>query len=199
MRRLLLTTILLAGLAEFGYGAWIPAKAWLSQVLLQRAWEKSLLTQESQKPWPWFDTDPVFKLVHTVSGEQHIVLRGDNGQALAFGPGHLPGSARPGETGNIIISAHRDTHFSFLENIRENDSLELQTLTGKSYRYRVSAIQIANARHERIQVNTPDERMTLVTCYPFDAIDTGSPLRFVVTAIRELGTPQGEHIRPVVI
>ena len=46
------------GLALCVQGLWIPAKAALAQVLLERAFERSVATGRPVKPWPWADTWP---------------------------------------------------------------------------------------------------------------------------------------------
>ena len=66
-----------------------------------------------------------------------VLLAGVSGRSLAFGPGHLTGSARPGEPGNCVISAHRDTQFAFLRQLEVGDVLDLETPDGSRHRYRV--------------------------------------------------------------
>jgi sortase A len=97
VKKWLLAAVVILGLAEFGYGAWIPAKAWFSQVLLERAWQASIDTRQLQKPWPWADTFPLFKLQHRASDSSMLVLQGDSGESLAFGPGHMSISTSPGK------------------------------------------------------------------------------------------------------
>ena len=179
-----LIVILLLGLAEFGRGAWIPAKAWLSQILLQQAWSETLTTQTPRKPWPWADTWPLFQLKHAQTGTSLIVMASDSGQSLAFGPGHMQNSQQPGAVGNVVISGHRDTHFRFLEAIKRGDIIELTSSSAKPYRYRVFSTQVVDSEKRRIRLDTRDERLTLVTCYPFDALVAGGPLRYIVSASR---------------
>ena len=57
---------------------------------------------------------PVARLVIPRLGLDEIVLEGVDGNSLNAGPGHLTGSAFPGERGNSVISAHRDRHFARL-------------------------------------------------------------------------------------
>jgi len=185
MRKLILFSILFLGLAEFGYGAWIPAKAWLSQVLLAHAWEQSLENGQPHKPWPWADTWPVMKLAHSQSDTQLLVLHGDSGQAMAFGPGLTNASIMPGKPGNTIISAHRDTHFSFLETVKLGETLSIENHAGIKHQYSITALQIADSRASQIQINTDDDRLTLVTCYPFNQLTPGGDLRYVVTAQKQ--------------
>ena len=80
----------LIGIILFGDGAYIHAKAWLAQVLLERAFDRSVATGEVVRPWSWADTWPVARIEVRRIGASAIVLEGTSGQALAFGPGHLP-------------------------------------------------------------------------------------------------------------
>src|SRR5206468_7299266 len=57
---------------------------------------------------------PVARLVIPRLGIDDIVLEGVDDDVLNAGPGHLTGSAFPGERGNAVISAHRDRHFARL-------------------------------------------------------------------------------------
>ena len=184
MKHGLLIGILFLGLAEFGYGFWIPAKAWLSQYLLQHAWEQGYGQRQQVKPWPWADTWPVFKLTHVASQKSALVLHGDSGQALAFGPGLDAQSHSPGVAGNTIISAHRDTHFSFLSAVKIGQKLVLEDTLGNDYDYKVVALDIVDSRSALLLLNTQEDLLTLVTCYPFNQITAGGPMRYLVTAER---------------
>ena len=111
------------------------------------------------------------------------VLAGSNGRTIAFGPGHVFGTAEPGMSGNSVIGAHRDTHFAFLQWLEPGDELEVQTPTGFVQVYEVSAREVVDKDDTEVLASYPGEtRLTLVTCYPFDAISAGGPLRYVVTA-----------------
>ena len=111
--QLLVSSLLCLGFWQFGQGAYIPAKAWVAQELMQRAWAKSSDGAERPPPWPWADTWPVARLLAKGGDIELIVLSGGTGRTLAFGPGHLDISALPGQIGNSIIAGHRDTHFQF--------------------------------------------------------------------------------------
>src|SRR6478672_11707 len=56
-----------------------------------------------------------------------IVAEGVDQRTLRRAAGHIPGTAQPGEGGNVAISAHRDTFFRPLRKIRENDVVTLTT------------------------------------------------------------------------
>ena len=115
-------------------------------------------------------------------GVSVVVIEGEDSRTLRRAAGHIPGTGRPGQLGNIGISAHRDTFFRPLRNIRRDDVITLTTLSGE-FRYRVLSTKIV--RPDDIAVLRPDEAeiLTLVTCYPFYFIGS-APSRFIVRAER---------------
>jgi sortase A len=161
---------------------WIPFKAQLAQLLLGRAWAEVVGGKEDAKPWPWADTRPIARLRVPRLGVDEYVLAGASGRTLAFGPGHVDGTAAPGASGNSVLSGHRDTHFSFLERLRPGDELELTPADGHPRYFRVVAHRVVDRTDTSVLADTGVNTLTLVTCYPFDAIAPGGPLRFVVQA-----------------
>ncbi|HEX8751164.1 MAG TPA: sortase, partial [Nitrospira sp.] len=122
--------LLAVGLWQIGEGSWIYAKARFAQVLLQRAWSRTLAGEHNVKPWPWSDTWPVGRLRVPSQGIDLIVLNGAYGRTLAFGPGYAESSAFPGSPGTTILTGHRDTHFEFLKRLKPNDEMVLDTADG---------------------------------------------------------------------
>lgn len=116
------------------------------------------------------------------------VVEGDGAKELRRGPGHLSGTAMPGDLGNCVIAGHRDTHFRILKDIRRGDEIVLQTQNGQ-YTYRVRATQIVSPRDTRSLRPTNDAELHLVTCYPFYYLGS-APKRFIVDATLE-GSPSG--------
>ena len=180
--KLLVACLLCLGFWQLGQGAYIPAKAWLAQELMQRAWLRASVDDDRQVPWPWADTWPVARL-SAKSGEiDLIVLSGGSGRTLAFGPGHLSASSLPGETGNSVIAGHRDTHFSFLRDIEIGESIMIERINGRRHLYKVIGIDVVDSRRGSLLLDTDAAILSLVTCYPFESEDVGGPMRFVVTA-----------------
>lgn len=167
-------------------GGWIHAKAALAQVLLERAWRETLAGETDVRPWQWADTWPVARLEIPRLGASMIVLAGASGRTLAFGPGHSHGTPLPGERGTSIVSGHRDTHFAVLQELRQGDEIAIERTDGRIIHYEVEQIQLADTRTMRIGIVADDNALVLVTCWPFDAVVPGGPLRYVVTA-RRLG------------
>ncbi len=172
----------LCACVPLGHAGYMSAKAELAQILLQRAWQHRLETGVATKPWPWADMSPVARLKVARLGIDEIVLSGDSGRTLAFGPGWAQSSVMPGTSGLSVISAHRDTHFSFLRDVRVGDTIEIDSATG-SQRMRIASMRIADSSRERIDSAADGDGLLLVTCYPFDALNAGGPLRLVVTAV----------------
>ncbi len=178
----LLIVLPLCGMWQIGSASYIHAKAILAQVLLETAWDKTVHGQQEVKPWPWADTWPISRLDVPGLGVDRIVLAGASGSSLAFGPGHLFGSSLPGQKGNTVIAGHRDTHFRFLKDIQRGEIIRLQSLTGETIKYEVSETIIVDEKQAEYLANTSENTLTLITCYPFDAIRPGGPLRYLVIA-----------------
>jgi sortase A len=170
------------GLEELGQGAWIHLKARLAQHLLQRAWARTARGETRTRPWPWADTWPVARLRVPAHDVDLIVLSGVSGRTLAFGPGHAPGSAAPGAPGTAIVTGHRDTHFRFLEHMKPGDELLVELPGGRPRRLRIEEVSVVDARTAVIRSEDRAAGLILMTCYPFDAVVPGGPLRYVVTA-----------------
>jgi len=162
-------------------GFYIKAKACVAQLLLEKAWQKTIRDKTPVKPWPWADTWPVARLQWPEQGIDLVVLEGVFGSALAFGPGHMEGSAMPGVSGNSIICGHRDTVFSFLENVRFGERFFVQTSDGRKMPFVVSDIAIEDQNNIRLQLEADEPRLTLLTCYPFDGLVPGE-LRYLIFA-----------------
>ncbi len=178
---------LLAALMTFGgicltWGYWIPLKAMVAQTLLERAWSMSLKKETVVKPWPWADSWPVGRLRQERLGIDLIILEGASGEPLAFGPGRLEASDQLGGELHAVLAGHRDTSFSFLEDLRVGDTLQLESHLGQAV-YRITTTQVILAE----QLYLDRERhhaLSLVTCYPFNAILPRTAKRYLVTAKR---------------
>lgn len=171
-----------AGAAWLGEGLWIYAKAELAQVLIANAWERELAGEPAPKPWPWADTFPIARLEAPAQGVSLYVLAGSSGRTLAFGPGHQDGTPAPGERGNSVIGGHRDTHLAFLRNVKRGDRLRIERPNGSHVDYRVTELDVLDRRETWVMRSDGRTRLTLVTCWPFDALRAGGPQRYVVIA-----------------
>ncbi|HEY0649387.1 class GN sortase [Phenylobacterium sp.] len=169
------------GLALCAQGLWIPAKAALAQVLLERAFERSLATGRPVKPWPWADTWPVARITFPRLDRSVIVLDGASGQALAFGPGHVAGTPKAGDRGTAVYAAHRDTHFALLGQVKAGDVIEVERIDGREVQFRVAGAQVVRWDASGVDPHRPGRALALATCWPLDA-KTHGPLRYLVWA-----------------
>ena len=179
--RVLAVLIAAAALINLGSGGYILAKAQVAQWLLASAWDRTLAGETQVRPWPWADTWPVARLDLGPKGGRVLVLAGASGRTLAFGPGHLGSTPLPGAGGNSAIAGHRDTHFAALADLAPGDRLWVE-IPGRTLGYRVTETRVVDQAEVGVLADRGHEGLTLITCYPFDALIPGGPLRFVVFA-----------------
>ena len=177
--RFLAGAVAMTGAVFLASGLWIPAKAALAQWLLQRAWSASRADNAPVKAWPWADAAPVARL--HLNGEAMVVLSGGSGEALAFAPTLVPGSAPPGAPGLGILAGHRDTHFALLARLPPGSRIELEDLSGRRTAYRVKNAHVLAISRLSVPADSR-RRLALVTCWPFNAIDPSGSERFVLFA-----------------
>lgn len=124
---------------------------------------------------------PVARLLIPRLRMDEIVLEGVDDNSLNAGPGHLPGSAYPGERGNAVISAHRDRHFARLGEVQLGDTLVTES-GARTDRWIVTSKRVIAADAPAL-FRTPDATLTLTTCWPIRYLGT-APERLLVTAKR---------------
>lgn len=181
---------------QLATAGWIQGKAIVAQQLLNSSWNRTLIKPGkvdsknknshgqkaiTHKPWPWADTWPVAKLIVPQQNIEQIVIAGDSGSSLAFGPGYSLASTEPNKTGTTVISAHRDTHFRFLKELKINEMIYLQTVD-KTIPYQVYDMRVVDSKIFKLESIKDRQTLVLVTCYPFDAITNGGSLRYLVYA-----------------
>jgi len=189
MRRFILPLALaLVGLTLVANGTIIHVKAWLAQVLLERAFATTIASGKPTRPWSWADTWPVARIEVKRIHASAIALAGVSGQALAFGPGHVTQSVEPGMRGIAVYSGHRDTHFRFLRHVAIGDDIDVTRSDGRRFRFRADSSAVVRFDHSTIAPVSRNRELVLSTCWPFDALTSG-PERYILhaTLIAELG------------
>ena len=155
------------------------------QRLIERAWERERHATDAaprSRPWPWADTWPVARLEVPALGVDRLVLAGAHGSSLPFGPGHVDGSALPGDPGSVIIAGHQDTHFQFLRKIEPGVIVRLTSMWGREFEFEVIGGEIVDARLHGISPLVSGSELVLVTCQPTDGMPFRGPYRLIVTA-----------------
>jgi sortase A len=109
------------------------------------------------------------------------VVMGDGWDQLKKGVGQHVGTADPGKTGNIVLSAHNDVFgeiFRDLDKIKNGDQIIMFT-NARQYIYTVTGTQIVEPTQTDVMADTTQASVTLISCYPY-MVDKQ---RIVVTAV----------------
>jgi sortase A len=153
---------------------------------LESRWAQSRAAKEfQQSKTPAVPRRPqlgetVAKLSIPRLGAEIFVVEGTDDKDLRMGPGHMPGTAMPGQKGNCVIAGHRDTHFRILRKIRHGDEIALETKAGR-FVYTVDGTQIVKPTNVSSLQPTEAGVLHLITCYPFYYVGN-APKRFIVHA-----------------
>ena len=110
------------------------------------------------------------------------VLEGTDDFSLNRGVGHIDGTPRPGEPGNVGIAGHRDGFFRGLKDVVAGDEIEVVTPKATET-YRIDKITIVAPEEVSVLDATASPHVTLVTCYPFYFVGD-APQRYIVRAAR---------------
>jgi sortase A len=199
-------TLALGGAAVLlGREAAVAVKGRVAVVLIESAWRARLRDNSPHRPWPWADFTPAGRLVVPRLGIDRPVLSDATGRTLAFGLGHLPGTAWPGDPGLAAIAGHRNSWAEFLRDLRDGDEIVLTGPRG-TRRYTVVARKVVARPASGVWGRDDDggsggiegsgeidgsggidgsaeggggDAIVLITCWPFDGLRQG-PLRYLV-------------------
>ncbi len=182
--------LVVAGAVTLGLSLQMPAKAALGSWLLDRAWSETVAAgpeAEAVKPWPGADIAPVGRIRFPSLDAERVILNDASGEAMAWGAGHVRGTAELGAPGVSGIAAHRDSHFALLAKLGPGDEVVLQTRAGADQRYVVEGARVVDAKSWRFPaVFEGPEVLALLTCWPVEALTPGDE-RLVVYARRIAG------------
>jgi LPXTG-site transpeptidase (sortase) family protein len=154
--------------------------AWSGQRERQMQWEadEELVVVRAARE---ADSAPrPFRISFPRLGIARFVMKGESKELLKKGPVWLPSTAAPGEPGNSVIAAHRDTHFRFLKRVKSGDLIRILR-SGKTYEYRVTSISVVDKTNTALLAPTESPALTLVTCFPFRYVGP-APRRYIVRA-----------------
>lgn len=170
--------VMVTGVALLGY---VGSEYWAmhrEQQALHLRWEQQ---QGSPRAWNATEKDDGLTRVSIPKiNLDLIVVEGANYRALRFGPGHLRNTPSPGELGNSVISAHRDTFFRHIYELTPGDEIQVRR-QGHTFTFQVTEKKIVTPNDLSVLKNTPDARLTLITCYPIYYVGP-APKRLVVFA-----------------
>jgi len=181
-KRALPMIMILVGAILLVYTGSQYATMWLRQRQLERRWEAQQHSSAKNVQNAELTRITIPKLSLSA-----VVVEGTNRRALLLGPGHLKQTAAPGAPGNSVITAHRDTFFRHIGDLKAGDSIVVER-NGRAYEYRVVVRRVVQPTEISVVQPTDDNRLTLITCYPTYYIGP-APERLVIVA-RLVGEPE---------
>ncbi|MGH9347584.1 MAG: class D sortase [Vicinamibacterales bacterium] len=190
LRRWLERVLLVLGIVCLGYYAYVSAETVLYQTYENRELDAILASRVTTHAPP---AAGAARPRATASGAtvgrieiprlrvSAIIKAGTDARTLQLAVGHIPGTAFPGEGGNVGLAGHRDTFFRRLRDIRPDDEIRV-AMPDRTFRYRVERTNVVEPRDVWVLDPTAYPALTLVTCYPFTYVGS-APQRFIVRAL----------------
>ncbi len=174
--------LLACAVLALGYCAFAMTDAWLFQKRESRELERVLRDRHAaSRVAPVVEAGSLIgrmeipRLLLSV-----VVVEGVDETTLRRAAGHIPGTALPGETGNVGVAGHRDTFFRSLKDLRIKDEVQLSTPKG-IFQYEVVSLRIVKPDNVEVLAPSSENGLTLVTCYPFYFVGP-APKRWIVKA-----------------
>ncbi len=179
-RKVLSLTLTIVGIGLLGY---VGAEYWgmyRAQSSLEAQWERQ--SADSGQPssgQPVLSSEYMLTKVSIPKiNLDAIVVEGASRKQLAIGPGHITTTALPGQSGNAVITGHRDTFFRHIFELDKGDEI-LVRRNGQTFHYEVTGKKIVHPEDVSVLDPTPDAQLTLITCYPIYYIGP-APKRLVI-------------------
>lgn len=186
LRRHLGLVLTIIGVFTLGFVGSEYYGMWSEQKRLTEEWE------QQQKPSPHAGLKPIGDGLTRVAIPKieldAIVLEGAGRKQLKLGPGRIKTSALPGEVGNSVITAHRDTFFRNIYQLTKGDDIVIRR-NGEVFTYKVTGKKIVKPTDVSVLKATQDAQLTLITCYPTYFIGP-APERLVIFSKLEERKPE---------
>jgi sortase A len=188
IHRYLAPLLLFSGIAVLGYAGFQYGAMFFEQRHLQALWRE----QQEMRPAGIHHAPVALRqsgLTRISIPSIHfsaVIVEGTDVFSMLIGPGHLAGTAQPGEAGNAVVSAHRDTFFRNIMDLEQGDHILVER-AGRTYTYAVAGSRIVQPSDTSVAAPTGDSRLTLVTCDPAYYLGP-APHRLVVVS-KLLSTP----------
>jgi len=156
---------LAVGLALIGYVASQYWRMYYGQRHLQGEWQKQMATAATPGLPPLSEAEMLTRVSIPRINLDAIVVEGATPKQLAIGPAHIAETAYPGDTGNAVITGHRDTFFRHIYELEKGDAVFVHR-NGEVFKYEVTGKKIVKPEDVSVLKPTTDPQLTLITCYP---------------------------------
>jgi sortase A len=177
-RKSISLVLVMIGIVLLGYVAGQYWGMYRSQQNLEAEWERQAAAANTPDQAKFLPDQMLTRVVIPKIGMDAIVVEGASRKALSAGPGHMKETAMPGENGNSVITAHRDTFFRHIYELNKGDEIQVRR-NGSIFTYQVTGKKIVLPEDVSVIQQTPDPQLTLITCYPTYYIGP-APKRLVV-------------------
>src|SRR5690242_2742414 len=142
LRQKVSALLIVVGAALLGYVGSEYAVMYSEQQALHQQWQEQQSTgSASALTEPVAKHDGLTRVSIPKIDLDVIVVEGTNHKALRLGPGHLKGTPAPGEAGNSVISAHRDTFFRHIYELNDGDQIQVRR-DGHTFTFQVTGKKI---------------------------------------------------------
>jgi sortase A len=170
--------LIVIGIALLGYVGSQYWSMYRSQKNLEAEWERQAATVNTPAQAALSPDQMLTRVIIPKINMDAIVVEGASRKDLSEGPGHMKETAMPGETGNAVITAHRDTFFRHIYELVKGDQIQVRR-NGRVFTYEVTGKRIVEPDDVSVLKQTAGQRLTLITCYPTYYIGP-APQRLVV-------------------
>jgi sortase A len=123
----------------------------------------------SQVPIPTAGPEQAIQIQIPAINVDAPIVQGDSWEQLKKGVAQHAGSADPGQSGNLVLSAHNDVFgeiFRHLDQLKEGDEVTVYTAT-HAFTYLIDKVEIVSPTDVEVMAATPDPTVTLISCYPY--------------------------------
>jgi LPXTG-site transpeptidase (sortase) family protein len=169
--------LLISGVLALVYCGYVVSAAHTYQAVQRSQFETAGKIAEHR---PAIEGNAIGEMEVPRLGLNAVFVQGDSPEILSRAVGHISDTALPGEPGNVVLTAHRDSFFRPLRHIRQGDTIELKTLDGE-FAYQVDWTEVVSPSDVEVLQASGGNALTLVTCFPFYFVGP-APKRFVVRA-----------------
>ena len=159
--------LVLGGVLGIAKASLMPIKAIVGQHYLEVAWQESLRTNETEKPWKSADFYTIGELKVKRLKISRVILNTISGEAMAWGIGRINNIKSKSSSGPVILAGHRDSHMKFMYELNVGDKIELIMSDGLMQTYIVSKTEITNKPELEIPESIYKKNsLILTTCWP---------------------------------
>lgn len=177
-RRIASLALIVIGIGLLGYVGNAYWGMYRSQQNLEAEWERQAAGTNTPGHANISRDQMLTRVIIPKINMDAILIEGVSRKELSAGPGHMKETAMPGETGNAVITAHRDTFFRHIYELAKGDQIQIRR-NGRVFTYEVTGQRIVQPDDVSVLKQTTDPQLTLITCYPTYYIGP-APKRLVV-------------------